>query len=255
MRLKIKGVGGVVFMGVIVGAMFVRSDLTRTGLMFAAAAGSYFTARKEIHAGNEFNFAPVIEVAVLFAGIFATMMPALDWLRMNAEKVVGAAPSPGIFFWWPGTLSSFLDNAPAYLSFLAAMTGSLVDPATAAHAKDLLARGGGMPASAGSNVIDAVAATLQYFPAQCAGGKVGPEQIQLAVLLAKPALAARLAAFSVASVFFGANTYIGNGPNFMVKSIADERGAPSPTFLGYILKWTVPVMAPLLILEWLIFFR
>lgn len=64
-----------------------------------------------------------------------------------------------------------------------------------------------------------------------------------------------LTALSVAAVFFGGCTYIGNGPNFMVKAIAERQGVLLPGFLGYILKWTVPVMLPLLIMIWLVFFR
>jgi Na+/H+ antiporter NhaD/arsenite permease-like protein len=64
-----------------------------------------------------------------------------------------------------------------------------------------------------------------------------------------------LAAISVGAVFFGAATYIGNGPNFMVRSIAMHRKIPSPTFFGYIVKWTLPILAPVLVLIWFIFFR
>ena len=65
-----------------------------------------------------------------------------------------------------------------------------------------------------------------------------------------------LAALSVAAVFFGGCSYIGNAPNLMVKAIVERRRLPLPGFLGYIFfKWTIPVMLPLLILVWLIFFR
>src|SRR5208282_4093002 len=95
----------------------------REALMVAAAIASYFTSPKSIHAANDFNFHPVQEVAVLFAGIFATMMPALDWLNLNARSLLGDQPSPGIFFWGTGVLSSALDNAPTYLGFLNALLG------------------------------------------------------------------------------------------------------------------------------------
>jgi Na+/H+ antiporter NhaD/arsenite permease-like protein len=183
------------------------------------------------------------------------MMPALDWLRNNASAVAGANPSAALFYWWPGVLSSLLDNAPAYLSFLAAMIGACVDHSTVDQVQAVVQHGPAVLPGAFENIRHAAAAARQYFPAQWAAGKVGAEQIQIAILLADPRLALRLAALSVASVFFGGNTYIGNGPNFMVKSIADKLNAPSPAFLGYFFKWTVPVMLPLLILEWLIFFR
>ncbi len=63
-----------------------------------------------------------------------------------------------------------------------------------------------------------------------------------------------LRAISVAAVFFGAFTYIGNGPNFMVKSIAEERGVSMPSFFGYIIKYSNIILMPILFLTWLVFF-
>ena len=79
---------------------------------------------KSIHAANDFNFHPVHEVAILFAGIFATMMPALDWLDTHARGFAGENPSPAIFYWGTGGLSGVLDNAPTYLGFLSALRGA-----------------------------------------------------------------------------------------------------------------------------------
>ena len=64
-----------------------------------------------------------------------------------------------------------------------------------------------------------------------------------------------LKAISVAAVFFGAFTYIGNGPNFMVKSIAEEIGLKMPSFFGYILRYSLIILVPLFILVWLLFFK
>jgi len=201
-----------VFLAVILGAVFIsQPPFLREGLMLAAAAASWYTTRKAVHEANQFDFQPMIEVAVLFLGIFATMMPALDWLQSNARTALGANPSPALFYWGSGTLSSLLDNAPTYLAFLSAWLGAQGQPL-------------GRP--------DKLAQIL-------AGG-----HSHLA-----------LAALSVASVFFGGCTYIGNAPNFMVKAIAERQGVPLPGFLGYIIKWTVPVLLPLLIMIWLIFFR
>ncbi len=63
-----------------------------------------------------------------------------------------------------------------------------------------------------------------------------------------------LKAIAVASVFFGAMTYIGNGPNFMVKSIAEEIGIKMPSFFGYIIRYSIPVLLPILFIVWLVFF-
>jgi len=63
-----------------------------------------------------------------------------------------------------------------------------------------------------------------------------------------------LAAISVGAVFMGANTYIGNAPNFMVKSIAEEAGVRMPSFFGYILKYSAPILFVLFIVITFLFF-
>jgi len=63
-----------------------------------------------------------------------------------------------------------------------------------------------------------------------------------------------LMAIAIASVFFGAMTYIGNGPNFMVKSIAEQSGVKMPSFFGYVIRFSLPILLPLLVLIWLLFF-
>ncbi|MBP9903233.1 MAG: sodium:proton antiporter [Verrucomicrobiota bacterium] len=200
---RFDGLGNVFFLAVILGAVFVeRPLLLREALMLAAAIGSYYTTRKTVHAANHFDFHPIQEVAILFVGIFATMMPALDWLQANAVKL--GDPTPAFFFWGSGGLSSVLDNAPTYLSFLSALMG--------------MAR--------------------------------TPDVHQLLVTQST-----NLAAISVGAVFFGANTYIGNGPNFMVKAIADQQKVRTPTFLGYLVRFTLPFMMPMLLIVWFLFFR
>ena len=64
-----------------------------------------------------------------------------------------------------------------------------------------------------------------------------------------------LRAISVAAVFFGAMTYIGNGPNFMVKSICERAGIEMPSFFNYVLKYSIPILIPIFIIIWLIFFN
>ena len=204
---KFDGRANLFFLAVILGAIFAGQPVClREVLMLAAAIGSYFTTRKSVHAANDFNFHPILEVAVLFAGIFATMIPALDWLGLHAKELLGANPSPGIFFWGTGGLSAVLDNAPTYLGFLSALSGA-------------------------------------------AGTKEIPE------LLGQNAGALSVLAISAGAVFFGAATYIGNGPNFMVKAIADQENIPMPGFLGYVFKFSLPFLLPVLITIWLLFFH
>jgi Na+/H+ antiporter NhaD/arsenite permease-like protein len=197
------GLPNLLFLVVVFGAVFVNHPfMLRESLMVAAAVGSYVTTPKSVHESNHFNFNPVREVAILFIGIFGTMMPALDWLAANAARA--NLNSPAFFFFGSGTLSSVLDNAPTYLSFLSALFG-------ATDTRD-------------------IQVLLHHHPVS-------------------------ILAVSAGSVFFGANTYIGNGPNFMVKAIADHQHVHTPGFLGYITRYTVPFMVPMLIAVWLIFFR
>ena len=172
--------------------------------MIAAALGSWFTTKKAVHAANGFNFHPAIEVAVLFAGIFATMTPALAWLDANAGTLLGQHPSAGVFYFGTGILSAVLDNAPTYLGFLSALTGV-------------------------TGTTD-VTALLASHPAH-------------------------VLAISVGAVFFGAATYIGNGPNFMVKAVAEQSGVRMPSFVEFVLKFSLPFLLPVLLTVWLLFFR
>ncbi|HVM48692.1 MAG TPA: sodium:proton antiporter [Candidatus Acidoferrum sp.] len=256
---RFQGLGNLFFLAVILAAVLVTHPaFLREALMVAAAAGSYFTTSKAVHAANDFNFAPIKEVAVLFAGIFATMMPALDWLQANAGGL--GQPAPGLFYWGSGALSSVLDNAPTYLSFLSAAYGAFISPDTLGtitahlrtHGADL-SRAAGTPHA--EQICQAVAVLQAHFPDALAHGTLTAAQTKTTWLLGNPLSVRCLQAISIGSVFFGANTYIGNGPNFMVKAIADQQKAHTPGFLGYIFRFTLPYMLPMLLVIWWLFFR
>jgi Na+/H+ antiporter NhaD/arsenite permease-like protein len=257
-RWKFEGLPNIIFLAIIIGAVFINDPpYLREGLMIAAALGSYFTTRKQIHKANHFNLEPIKEVAILFVGIFATMMPALDWLQNNASRLQEA--SPGLFYWSCGTLSSLLDNAPTYLCFLKASFGRFVDADSVAQIAQLVHTHGTTLASVTGSHAEAIKqafATLQqFYPDQVRLGTASLNQIQVAYLLGDARLNHFIVAISVSSVFFGANTYIGNGPNFMVKAIADRQGAPTPGFATYIAKFTLPFLLPVLVVVWALFFR
>ena len=253
------GLRNLFFLGVIVGAVFLRQPpFLREILMVAAAAGSYYTTPRLVHRANDFNFQPIREVAILFAGIFATMMPALDWLRANAGG--WGNPSPAFFYWACGSLSSVLDNAPTYLTFLSAIFGTLIAPEVVTQAQQLLQQGGpDMLAQVTGPHAEQVKATLLVLQ-QCHGSLAAASQasvnaIETAFLTGNAQFNQFLVAVSIGAVFFGANTYIGNGPNFMVKAVAEQHKVNTPTFLGYAFKYTLPFMLPVLVLIWLLFFR
>ena len=182
--------------GVVVAVMALRAP-AREGALVALAGLSLWRTPREVRRANGVTAAPMVEVAVLFAGVFATILPALELLRLHAGKL--GVREPWQLFWATGTLSSLLDNAPTYLVFLA------------------LGQGLGL-ADEVAGVSDAV-----------------------------------LAAISVGAVAMGANTYVGNAPNFMVKSIAEEARVPMPSFFGYLL-YSGGVLLPLFVGTTLLFF-
>ena len=166
---------------------------------------SLYTTNKKLRYGkNKFSWAPIIEVAVLFLGIFTTMTPALAYLNDNAASL--GLGETWQFYYMSGALSSFLDNTPTAVAFHSVALGLPVE--------QLQALGGEM--------ISGVPVVL-------------------------------LQAISLGSVMFGAITYIGNGPNFMVKAISDENGIRMPSFFGYLL-WSAVFLLPVFLLDSLLFF-
>ncbi len=177
----------------------------REFFMLAFALLSWMTTNMEYRKQQNFTWEPIIEVAILFAGIFATMIPALVILRNWGPT--SPIKDPWHFFWITGSLSSFLDNAPTYLTFLA------------------LGEGQGVPAGMEGVVLNS-------------GNAVKDVTLQ---------------AIAVGAVFMGANTYIGNAPNFMVKSIAEENKVKMPSFFGYML-WSLGILGPTFVVITLIAF-
>jgi Na+/H+ antiporter NhaD/arsenite permease-like protein len=173
-------------------------------IMIAMALISWFWTPRAVHKSNHFQFHPIAEVAALFLGIFITMVPALQIL--NQQATVWNLHKPWQFFWLTGGLSSFLDNAPTYLTFAALGTGTI----------------GGSVENLGALLHSALGESL-------------------------------LQAISCGAVFMGANTYIGNGPNLMVRSIAEHSGIKMPSFVGY-MAYSASILIPLFIVITLIFF-
>jgi len=229
---EVSGLHNIVFLLIIIAAVFIESPaplMLREVMMWGAALASFLTTKKEIHEKNEFNFVPLKEVAILFIGIFATMIPALDWLQLNSASI--GIVSPGQYFWSSGILSSVLDNAPTYLNFLTAafgLHGANVD--NVQHMNLIL--GLTTPSSAGL-----------------------PNPLQAGAMEITSHSWRFVQAISIGAVFFGAVTYIGNGPNFMVKSIAEQSGVQCPSFFGYIAKYSLPVLIPIFTCVWYLFFR
>jgi len=197
-RLRIAGKEGLAMLGGVLAAVAFLKAPWREIAIVGLTVLSYGRTDPGLRKVNRFTFHPILEVATLFAGIFVTMLPALHILQARGAEL--GVREPWQFFWATGTLSSFLDNAPTYLTFLA------------------LARS-------------------LHLPADVVGV---PHEL--------------LTAISLGAVFMGANTYIGNGPNFMVRSIAEERGVKMPSFGGYML-YSSGVLIPVFLIVTLVFFR
>ena len=217
--LRLSGAINFLFLGGIILSVLLLPGVVRSsglGLpirelaMIGLAAVSMFLGPKQPRKDNQFSFHAINEVALLFAGIFVAMVPALLILEARGSEL--PLSKPWHFFWATGLLSSFLDNAPTYLTFTSVASGYL-----------------------GTNASDLT--TLIGAAAQAD----------------RPSGEAILTAISVGAVFMGANTYIGNGPNFMVKAISDEAGLRTPSFFGY-MAWSGLILIPVFVLVTFIFF-
>lgn len=204
---------GIVHLGEVrvLGVHLEIQNLLRDVMLVIIGGISIWTTKKSIRTGNEFSWGPILEVAYLFAGIFITIIPALAMLkagmRGHMSFIIAAVQEPWHYFWITGALSSFLDNAPTYLTFLNTALGNFYS-------------------------------TL-------------PERQAIMQLIAEKDIF--LKAISMGAVFMGANTYIGNAPNFMVRSIAEERSIKMPSFFGY-MGYSILILVPVFILTTLIFF-
>ena len=219
-KIEFKGAKNLIYFLIIIIAVFLDPNVlswvpnlspspigVREIIQFTVVLLAYKTSDEQILRYNEFDVEPIREVAFLFVGIFATMIPALQLIAHEAN-VLGDRLTPGLFYWGTGILSGVLDNAPTYLNFLSAALGKF-----------------------GLN-FNSVTDVKSF-------------QNDHAIYLQS---------ISVAAVFFGAMTYIGNGPNFMVKSICERSGIRMPSFFAYIIKYSLPILIPVFLIVWIVYF-
>jgi Na+/H+ antiporter NhaD/arsenite permease-like protein len=227
--LKLDGIYNFLFLGGIVGSVLMSGvvdwgeintlgihrsiqDWVRDGLLILMGVLSLITTPIRIRDDNDFTWFPIIEVAYLFIGIFITMIPCLLILKAGSGGALAfltnGVTQPLHYFWVTGGLSSFLDNAPTYLTFFNSALGA--------------------------------------FYSEMAEPQAVP------LLMTNHAI--YLKAISAGAVFFGACSYIGNAPNFMVRSISEEAGTPMPSFFGYILKYALIFLVPVFIIVTFVFF-
>ncbi|MGD9135594.1 MAG: sodium:proton antiporter [Desulfobacterales bacterium] len=227
--LKLEGVHNFIFLAGIVGSVLMSGvvdwgeittfgihravqDWVRDGLLILMGVLSLVSTSRGLREDNDFTWFPIIEVAYLFIGIFITMIPCLLILKAGPQGalafLINSVTQPTHYFWVTGALSSFLDNAPTYLTFFNTALGS-------------------------------------FYPGMVEAGAVPLLMTENAIYLK---------AISAGAVFFGACSYIGNAPNFMVRSISEEAGTPMPSFFGYILKYTLIYLIPCYVVITFIFF-
>lgn len=211
--VRLRGLPGMIGMALLIAGVFIDPMLKGTAaegwpvgatFQIIVALATYALSSAANREANGFNLEPIKEVGLLFAGIFATMAPALAYLATHGASL--GLTSPTAFYWGTGSLSAVLDNAPTYLNFLQIAVGTEINPES------------------------------------------------LRTFLSTPTQAITLDAISTGAVFFGAMTYIGNGPNFMVKAIAETSGVRMPSFFGYLGRAAL-VLFPILVLHWVIFIR
>lgn len=212
-------VGAVLFSGIVdwgqlntLGVHRGVQDWIRDGALVLMGIFSLMTTKASIRQDNQFSWFPIQEVAYLFIGIFITMIPCLLILKAGQSGalafLIERVREPAHYFWITGALSSFLDNAPTYLTFFNSALGNFY---------------AGMPEA--QSVVLLIAQNSIYLKAISAG-----------------------------AVFFGSVSYIGNAPNFMVRSIAEEAGTPMPSFFGYIAKFSLVFLIPTFaIVTWIFF--
>lgn len=229
-KTTIVGSKNFLWLAIIIGAVFIdpnviegvpaiiydgqKFSFIREVIMLSVGFLSFKFANKKAIEGNEFNFEPIREVAFIFVGIFGTMMPALALVSEFAQSPSGASLIGPNSLYW-GT---------------GILSGFLDNAPTYLNflAAALASQGGDI----------SVIADVQAY---AAGGEYDNSVVNLM-------------AIAVGAVFFGAMTYIGNGPNFMVKSIAEQTGIHMPSFFGYILRYSIPILLPIFFVIWLIFF-
>ncbi len=192
-------VAAVLFLSPVQGQHDFRDYYAREIAMLLLAIVSVRFTPNRLREDNGFTYGPILEVAALFIGIFITMIPATMLLQARGGAL--GVTEPWHFFWATGLLSSFLDNAPTYVTFAAMGCGAV---------------------------------------AECVSAE------QLDTLILHPHGQHILEAIAVGAVFMGANSYIGNGPNFMVRAIAEENGYKMPSFFGYI-GWAALILFPIFI--------
>ena len=234
-RLRLEGTHNFVFLAGILAAVLLSGvwrpgsfsllgvpieiqNATRDIIILAMGVLSLATTARKVRGDNYFTWAAMKEVAAVFAAIFMTILPLLLILRAGEKgamaPIITKLNQPSHYFWATGVVSSFLDNAPTYLTFFNMALGRLqIDQ---------------------SNVTGILNGTINV---------VGGREFVM-----------YLKAISAGAVFFGANTYIGNAPNFMVRSLAEEHHVKMPSFFGYMM-WSMAILVPTFVLITFIFFR
>ena len=216
------------------GTNFVPPQYLREVCQLVLVAMSLMFGSAKVREENQFNYGAILEVAALFFGIFICMQAPLQILNETGGKLGYSSADSQKFFWSAGCLSSVLDNAPTYVVFYE--TGKAVCKDEASKLADDIAKASGEEKTKLETKLTELKSAV--VPGTNSDGF--------------GIIASLLVSVSLGSVFMGAMTYIGNGPNFMVKAIAEQSGVKMPSFFGY-MAYSCAILLPILVAMTFIF--
>ena len=229
-EFRIDGLHNIIFLIMIVAAVILSGVLPGMPA-FQDAAGN----ARGIHIFGEvsLSFPSLIEIVLILLAAFLSFKTTDKEVRVKNHFTWGAIKEVAVLF-----IGIFITMQPA-LMLLKAVGPNLgiTEPYQMFWATGAL-----------SSFLDNTPTYLVFLTTAGTLGFTGGIATTLGTLPAK-----MLSAISCGAVFMGANTYIGNAPNFMVKSISDENGVNMPSFFGYML-WSVAVLIPVFIIDMFVFF-
>ncbi len=230
-KIQIRGLHNLIFLAMIVAAV-VLSGILPDQAVFQDAEGHV----RGIHIFGEvvLSFPAIIEILIILFAAFLSFKTTDPIIRKKNHFTWGAIQEVGTLF-----IGIFITMQPA-LSILKGMGAGLgiTEPYQMFWTTGVL-----------SSFLDNTPTYLVFLTTAGAIGFTDGLATTLGLVPVKV-----LTAISCGAVFMGANTYIGNAPNFMVKAIADENGIHMPSFFRYI-GWSVMVLFPVFLLDTLLFFR
>jgi len=228
-KVSLKGKRNFLWLGIVVGAVFLDPNV------FEWVPGI-------VYHGQKFSF--IREIIMLLAAFGSYQFSDLQAIQKNEFSF---EPIREVAFLFIGIFFTMMPALELVSEFAQSPEGEkLIRPSTLYWGTGIL-----------SGFLDNAPTYVNFLTASMASVGANVNSVQDVIAFANNEYndsLLSLMAISLGAVFFGAFTYIGNGPNFMVKSIAEQVGIKMPSFFSYIVKYSIPILLPMLIIIWLIFF-